>query len=64
MNAKVGKPLWEVQKSHPYFKDKKVMYGSLSVSGGKKGYTVAFVGTTNSSGTTIYSDCKLGIKKK
>ena len=40
------------------------MYGAISTSKGKKGYTVAFVGTTNGTCTSVYSDCKVGIKKK
>lgn len=48
MNIKVGKVPWEVEKAHPYFKDKKIMYGAVSISKGSKGNTLAFVGTLNS----------------
>lgn len=64
MNVKVGSVPWEVQKRHAYFKDKKVMYGSLSLSKGKNGYTMAFVGTINNECTKVFSDCKIGIKDK
>lgn len=40
------------------------MYGSLSLSKGRKGYTLAFVGTINAECTKVYSDCKVGIKDK
>jgi hypothetical protein len=63
MNIKVGSVPWEVQKRHPYFKGKSMMYGALSVSKAKKGYTLAFIGTINSECTKIFSDCK-NIKDK
>lgn len=47
MNIKAGSVPWEVQKKHEYFKGRKLMYGALSISKGKKGYTLAFVGTIN-----------------
>ena len=40
------------------------MYGSLSISKGSKGYTLAFVGTTNNGCTKVYSECQTGIKSK
>lgn len=40
------------------------MYGALSISKGRKGYTLAFVGTINSECTKVFSDCKIGIKNK
>lgn len=64
MNVKVGSTPWEVQKRHPYFKGKNLMYGAMSLSKGKKGYTLAFVGTINSECTKVFSDCKIGIKDK
>ena len=64
MNIKVGAVPWEVQKKHPYFQNKALMYGALSISKGKKGNTLAFVGTTNSECTKVYSECKVGIKDK
>lgn len=64
MNIKIGLPLWEVRKSSGYFQKQKIMYGGISISKGKKGYTVAFVGTTNNEGTKVYSACKTNILKK
>lgn len=64
MNVKVGFCPWQVQKKHPYFKGKSMMYGALSISKGQKGYTLAFVGTTNSDCTKVFSDCKTGLKSK
>lgn len=40
------------------------MYGAISISKGKGGYTLGFVGTTNASCTSVYSDSRIGIKKK
>ena len=57
MNTKVGASPWKVQRHHPYFKDKKLMYGSLSISKGEKGYTLAFVGTGKDDCTQVYSQC-------
>lgn len=64
MNVKVGATPWQVQKRHDYFKKKTVMYGALSISKGKGGYTLAFVGTINPECTKVYSDCKLRIARK
>ncbi len=64
MNAKVGCVIWEVLKKNPYFEKKKLMYGAFSVSKGKKGFTLAFVGTLNSESTKVFSMCKVGLKKK
>lgn len=40
------------------------MYGALSLSKGKGGFTLAFVGTINNQCTKVYSEVKMGIKKK
>lgn len=64
MNVKVGAVPWEVKKRHEYFKGKNVMYGALSISKGKKGNTLAFVGTINSDCTKVYSECQVNIKDK
>jgi hypothetical protein len=40
------------------------MYGAFSISKGKKGFTVAFVGTVNSECTKVVSYCKTGYKRK
>ena len=55
INTKAGGVPWEVSKAHPYFKDKNMMYGALSLSKGKKGFTLAFVGTINRECTKVYS---------
>jgi|694.fasta_scaffold49994_2 hypothetical protein len=47
MNIKVGAVPWQVEKRHEYFKNRNIMYGALSISKGKKGNTLAFVGTIN-----------------
>lgn len=40
------------------------MYGALSISKGKKGNTLAFVGTINNQCSKVFSDCKVEIKDK
>lgn len=64
MNVKVGSVPWEVKKHHPYFKDKSMMYGAISISKERKGYTLAFVGTINPECTKVCSDIRMGIKSK
>ena len=64
MNAKLGYPLWEVESFANLGKEKNFMYGALSLSKGEKGYVLAFVGTIDGKCTSIYSDSKIGIKKK
>ena len=64
MNVKIGLPIWKVIKKATYFKDKRVMYGAFSLSKGKNGFTLGFVGTTNDSSSDIFSESKVGIKRK
>ncbi len=40
------------------------MYGAISISKGRQGNTLAFVGTINSDCTRVFSDCQVGIKDK
>lgn len=40
------------------------MYGAFSISKGKKGFTLAFVGTLNSENTKVINYCKTGYKRK
>lgn len=47
MNAKIGGTLWETVKRNKYFDKRRIMYGGLSLSKGKKGFTLGFVGTIN-----------------
>ena len=37
------------------------MYGGISLSKGKKGYTLGFVGTTQNDSSTIYNESKIKI---
>ena len=64
MNIKCGATPWSVEKSHEYFKKRNIMYGALSLSKGKKGFTLGFVGTISNDCTKIYSDVKIGIQNK
>lgn len=47
MNVKIGCAAWEVKKAHPYFNDRKIMYGGLTVSKGSNGTYLSFVGSIN-----------------
>jgi len=40
------------------------MYGALSISKGRGGQSLAFVGTTNNESSAVYSDSKFGIPRK
>lgn len=64
INQKIGGCAWEVVKKHSYFDKRRIMYGGISISKGKQGFTLAFVGTINNECTKVYSYCKYGIKKK
>jgi len=64
MNAKIGKVLWEIITAHPFWKDKDIMYGAFSINRSAKGYTLAFVGTTNKSLTKIFSDVRTSLMNK
>lgn len=64
MNVKVGFPIWEVPKKSKYLQTKNMMYGGISISKGKGGYSMAFVGTINNEGTKVYSACKAKIARK
>lgn len=58
MNVKIGLPAWEVRRSHIYFNKKKVMYGAVTVSKGKNGIYLAFVGTINDASSQFFGTCK------
>jgi len=64
INQKIGGITWEVLRKSQYLDKKKMMYGAFSISKGKKGFTLAFVGTLNSENTKVYSFCKTGYKRK
>lgn len=40
------------------------MYGAFSLSKGKKGFTLAFVGSLNTKNTKVFSQCRIGYKRK
>ena len=63
MNQKIGGVAWEVIQDE-YFEKRKVMYGAFSLSKGKKGFTLAFVGSLNSKNTKVFSQCRIGYKRK
>lgn len=64
MNAKVGCAPWRVKTKHEYFQDKNCMYGAISISKGKKGFAIAFVGSISDDFTQIYSECVTTDTKK
>jgi hypothetical protein len=47
INQKVGGVAWEIVRKSDYLQKKKLMYGAFSISKGRKGFTLAFVGTIN-----------------
>lgn len=56
--SKRGFPVWEVSKSHPYWQSKKIAVSSMSYSRSEKGiFTLAMIGTTNNSQSTVYNYC-------
>jgi hypothetical protein len=64
INAKLGKALWSVPPQHPFWKNKSFAYGGISISYGKEGSTLAFVGTFSQDMTKTfsYSRTKLPVK--
>lgn len=63
MNQKIGGVAWEV-KREKYFDERKVMHGAFSISKGKKGFSLAFVGTLNNQNTKMFNQCKVGYHRK
>jgi hypothetical protein len=63
MNVKAGHPLWIVRNSHPVWKENTVAVAGLANSKGKKGTTLAFVGTIRDDLSNCFSDCKQLRKK-
>lgn len=62
MNAKLGFPLWKIEKNFPYLKNKKIIIGGMAIYhklAGANSSCCAFVGTTNDSQTEYYQDAKL-----
>jgi len=65
MNQKVGGTAWEIiQQEGAYTAKKKTMYGSFAISKGKKGFTLAFVGTLDANFTKVFCYCKTGYTTK
>ena len=58
MNVKNGHALWTVKNSHPAWEKNLVAVAGLASSKGKKGTSLAFVGTTNTDLNSYYSDCR------
>lgn len=58
INAKLGKALWSIPPKHPFWKDKSFTYAGLSLSKGKNGNTLAFVGTYSQDLTKIYANSR------
>ncbi len=65
MNQKIGGTAWEIiQQEGAYTTKKKTMYGSFAISKGKKGFTLAFVGSLDANLTKVFCYCKTGFKSK
>jgi hypothetical protein len=56
MNVKMGHPLWIVPNKNPYWKNNKVAVAGIASSKGKKGTSIAFVGTTDPELTKYFCD--------
>ena len=65
MNAKLGLALWSVIPKHPYWKNKVIMYGALSISTNKKQNTstLGFNGTYSKDLTRVFSSLKTGLNR-
>ena len=63
MNQKVGGVIWRVKPGSD-MKKLNVMYGAFSISKGKRGFTLAFVGTRDKDHTKVFSFCKTGYPRK
>ena len=65
MNQKAGGVAWEIiQQKEAYISKVKTMCGAFAISKGKKGFTLAFTGSLDSTFTRIFSFCKTGYKSK
>lgn len=65
MNQKIGGTAWEIiQSEKAYTVKKKTMYGAIAISKGKKGFTLAFVGSLDQNFTKVFTFCKTGFKSK
>lgn len=64
MSAKVGAIPWEVHTRHNYFRGRKFMYGGISFSKIRKGYSVSFVGTINNQCSQVFGHGKTGNDSK
>lgn len=65
INDKMGHPLYKVEKQHPFWSKNTIALGSISISGGPKGFISSFVGTRNNELTQHYSDfCKIDKKEQ
>ena len=64
MVMKAGGAIWKVIKTGTDMDKLRTMYGSFSISKGKSGFTLAFVGSLNSDYTKVFSYCKTGFPRK
>ena len=54
MVMKAGGAIWKVIKTGTDMDKLRTMYGSFSISKGKRGFTLAFVGSLNSDYTRVF----------
>lgn len=64
MNQKIGGTAWEIIPEQGYTSKKKTMCGGIAISKGKRGFTLAFVGTIDTNFTRVFTWCKTGYKSK
>ena len=65
MNEKTGLALWSVVPKHPYWKNKIIIYGALSISTNKRqnNSTLGFNGTYSRDLTKVFSSLKTGLNR-
>lgn len=65
MSAKIGLALWSVVPKHPFWKNKSIIYGALSLSTNKKlkYSTLGFNGTYSRDLTKVFTSLKTGLNQ-
>lgn len=58
INAKLGKALWTLPPQHPFWKDRSLICGGLSLSKGSSGHTLGFVGTFSQDMAKTYANSR------
>ena len=63
--VKRGFRIWEVPRLHPYWKNRRLAILSMGYSrNNSNSFTLALVGTTSDSQTTLHTFCQSGLKNR